>query len=224
VGAAATTLSVLVGQPAGGTAGRVDHVYHLQVEDERWASSPIVTDSAIVSREADLLRYPNNTGARNWLADKGTVWCEVIPQWTTGADVAGKTFVIYAVRYDSSNYFRFLYDGTSGELRFEVRAAGALATASKAWSAARGVPAVLAARWTSDSQELGLTARTVSVFVDGVKGTDALAVAAPTESAAANLDFGSDAGANNFNGVIRRTLVAQDVFSDIEIARGLPLR
>ena len=79
----------------------------------------------------------------------------------------------------------------------------------------------IGARWTGSNLELGATAYTLSVWVDRVKGTDAVAAAAMTETASAYLDFGSKAaaGTEQLNGQIRKIHVFQHVPSDEEMAR-----
>jgi hypothetical protein len=123
--------------------------------------------------------------------------------------------------YDASNWFRVYYDVSAGNLLFEIRAAGTTTTATKAWSPVRGTTYKIAARWTSSVGELDLTARTHSIFVDGVKGTDATRAADPTRTAADMYRGGNSAGAA-CNASYTRHLISQVVLTDAEIGRFQP--
>lgn len=90
-----------------------------QVElNSTFASSPIVTTTAAVSRASDVLSYP----ASNYDATKGTALARVSSIWGTNTNAAGTPVAvlgisasgrpIYAGYAASSNIFKF-YDGTT---------------------------------------------------------------------------------------------------------------
>lgn len=222
VGGNATTITV---RPIliNGAAGKTAYIKHVQVELGRWATSRIVTDAATVTRAIDSLKISNNSGRRCWNKDRGTVMFRYRRAW--GANAGSTTFYLFDLTYDASNWFRVYYSWTGGgagtELRFEARVAGNTYTASKAFTAAAATTYRLAVRWTSSSAELGLAAFTISVFVDGVKGTDAVASAMPTETSPVDLYVGGDSGATlSADGNVFDIVHTQQVLTDAEISRG----
>ena len=222
VGGSNTTLVMSLVVLTGGTASRVDRVYHVQLEELAWATSHIVTGAATYTRALQTYTVTNTSGKRP-LNSTGGTWMGWIKPHYTAADAlaTGTDLYFLDLTYDASNWFRIYYDVSAGNLLFEIRASGTTTTASKAWSPTRGTQYKLAARWTSSAGELDLTARTHSIFIDGVKGTDATRAADPTQSTVSLYRWGNSSGAAA-NGFVSRWLLTQVVYSDSEIARGAP--
>jgi len=84
----------------------------------------------------------------------------------------------------------------------------------------RGTTYDIGCRWTGADGEEDLAPYSISIFVNGVKGTDGLAPGIPTSLPAAPYFYiGSDqAGANNADGWFKHFVIGQSVFSDEEIA------
>jgi hypothetical protein len=222
VGASNTTLTMTLTTPAGGTAARLDRIYHVQLESLAWATSRIVTTSAAVTRALETHTVTNTSGKRPLHSTGGTFMFQIVPEYTA-ADALAQNVDLYFLdmTYDASNWFRAYYDVSAGNLLFEIRAAGTTTTATKAWSPVRGTTYKIAARWTSSAGELDLTARTHSIFIDGVKGTDATRAGDPTRSSA-DMYLGGNAAGAACNGNITRHLLTQVPLSDSEIGRFAP--
>ncbi len=173
--------------------------------------------SASGGRAAPRYKVTNNSANRTWLAAQGGFVCEVYLAAVSGA---AKQTVAYAY-HDASNWHHVFWDGANARWVFEVRAAGTTYRATKSASPSANTVYQIGARWTGSNLELGATAYTLSVWVDRVKGTDAVAAAAMTETASAFIDFGSKAaaGTEQLNGQIRKMHVFQYVPSNEEMAR-----
>jgi hypothetical protein len=95
---------------------------------------------------------------------------------------------------------------------------GSTVTATKTATVTRGTKYAIACRWTGVEGELDLAAYTVSVFVDGVKGTDATS-AAPTFTSPETFFRGSDGSlARQANGVMGEIRVFPQALTDEEMA------
>jgi hypothetical protein len=222
VGAGATALTFSMVLLNGGTAGRIARVYHVQLEDKAWATSRIVTTATTYTRALQTYTVTNTSGKRPLNSTGGTYLAQVVPLFSAADALAGNVdLYLLDMTYDASNWFRVYYDVSAGNLLFEIRAAGTTTTATKAWSPVRGTTYKIAARWTSSVGELDLTARTHSIFVDGVKGTDATRAADPTRTAADMYRGGNSAGAA-CNASYTRHLISQVVLTDAEIGRFQP--
>lgn len=215
VGGSNTRLTLSLVALSGGTASRVDRVYHVQIENSAWPTSRIVTGAATVTRASQLDSWTNLSGARSIRAAGGTALFHGIVPWDA-ADITAKgaTPRVFDVTYDASNWIRFYYDGTN--LTLSIRASGVTTTATKAWTAVRGEYVYLAARWTSTLGEEG-AARTHDVFIDGVKGDSATRAADPTESTSP-LYVGCDSSGNQWGGHLFEREFLQVVLTDAEIA------
>lgn len=218
VGGSGTTITAAVVMPSGGTASRINHLYHVEIDDRGQVGSRIVTDGAAVSRVKSRLLIENNSAKRCWIAAVGTAGAEVVPLWAA-ADIGNTNRTIFYVGHDASNWEWLYYDGTNDRWVFSRRVAGSTYNAVKSATPTRGTAYKIVARWTGTEGELDLTAFTASIFVDGVKGTDVGTGAAPTEAATVNLEVGSKADAENFDGHIRRRFVRPYALTDAEIAR-----
>lgn len=219
VGAGATLIRVIAVIPAGGTASRVVRVFHVQVENGPYPTSDIVADNAAVTRNADALTLTNNFGKRTVPNDHGTARQRIKPLFNASDLAAGDVRVFFDAYYDASNYQRLYYDKTAGQLIFRRRVGGSNYDATIAWAPVRDQQYDIACRWTGPEGELDLTAYTLSVFVDGTKGTDVVASGAihPTP-ANATLYVGNQQGGSNHADcyfLLRET--AERVLTDEEI-------
>lgn len=161
----------------------------------------------------------NNSGARTWNAAQGTFQCEV----NLAAVSAVANQAIAYCYHDASNWAYVYWDGPNGRWVFEVRQAGTTYRATKSATPSSATWYQVGARWTGANLENDDPAYTLSIFIDGVKGTDATAGGAMTQAASSNLDFGSKAaaGTEQLNGQIRKIHSHQIVFTDTEMARAI---
>jgi hypothetical protein len=189
VGASATTLTLYIGIPTTGNVGQVNHIFHAQWESLKHATSAIVTDTVKVARAADLLTISNSSASRSWIAAHGTWRSRVRPSWSA-ADVTAAYKTVFFAGHDSSNYDWCYFDGANARWVFERKAAGVIYRAVKAASPETDTEYKIACRVTGADGELDLDPYTLSIFVDGVKGTDAVS-AALREVGGASLNIGS---------------------------------
>lgn len=173
--------------------------------------------SASGGRAAPRYKCTNNSTARVWPGAFGGFGCEVYLDAVSGA---AKQTVAYAY-HDASNWHHAYWDGANGRWVFEVRAAGTTYRAIKSASPSANTVYQIGGRWTGVQGELDIDPYTLSVWIDRVKGTDAIAAAAMTEQASAYLDWGSKAaaGTEQLNGQIRKMRVFPYVPTDDEMAR-----
>ena len=229
VGAGATTLTLKVGggtAAEGTVAGQQNLWGHVQLERETvapttagtWVGGEILTEAALVTRNASKLTISNNTAARCWNAAQGAFVCEVIPQWST-AELGNKNATIAWIDFGASNWVWYGYDGVNDRFFAEIRAGGTTYRAFKSTTLVAGQVYVFGARHTGSNGELDLTPFTLSVFIDTVKGTDVVMAAAVTETATSDLEIGSKAALEHFNGVVRLAHSYQWVPTDSEMAR-----
>lgn len=219
-GASANTLTVRV--KAKTTAGQINHVYHVQLERNRFPTSRIVTQTAVVTREADTLEISNNSDGRVWDPARGTFFCEIIPTWSSG-DLPGTIRKIIAIAWHSNidNTDEISYNQTTSSFVFRRTIGGTTFTATKATTVVAGTKYAIAARWTSDEGELDLANFTASIFVDGVKGTDATASSSATLASYATLHIGLLGTDTQFSvdAYVRHFMVSPFALTDEEIAR-----
>lgn len=198
---------------------QVNHIGHVQLEEKRWATSRIVTRSALLARQADQLLISNNSAARSWPNSHGTLLMEFVPQWSSSL-VSGEFYTLAYAYYDANNWWELYWHGTNGKLTLACRAAGTTVEASSAAATlTRGTVAKFAARWIGSDGELDLAPYTLHCFVNGAagKGSATVAAALPTQVATADLEIGkSGQGAE---GAIRRFRLTPVVLTDAEIER-----
>jgi hypothetical protein len=229
VGASNVTLTLSVSLPSGGTASRTVHVGHVQLEQNSWASSRIVTNAATVTRSADAITIGNDksdgtTTYYAWPNTRGSFVAAVVPNWTAGHLPASQIHTIARLSYDANNWFRLYYQQGTGFV-FEVRAAGSTYTASASTTATvvRDRQVDVAVRWGSSSAELGETAGTATLLVRDINGvvnsSSIVFGTAPTFAAGKNLELGHDAGTSGreWDGYIVEARVSPFVWSDSEI-------
>jgi len=220
VGANATTIRIDLKMPDGGTAARVNHVYHVQVEQGFYASSRILTETASVTRAVDDLRLTTNFAPHIWPVERGTALFDFVPDWSTAklGATSGENFDFLLCDYSASQSELVSFNGNAGEFRFTRMINGVNSRAKKAVTVTRGTKVSIAARWTSSEGELGLAPYTNSVFVNGVKGTDDTGGGKPVPSAAVVLQIGGKAGTVNAGGQMSNLLITDLVLTDEEIA------
>jgi len=213
VGASDTTLTFKLLMTGG--ADYISFVHHVQLEDKPYATSRIVTDGAAVTRAYDSLVISNNSGLRCWPATRGTLRFQFIPYWSSTDGTIGAVF--FHTYYDANNFTQLIY--SADRFIFKRRVAGVDYSAEYVTAIVRGTTYELAARWTSDQGEHGLANYTLSVFVNGVKGTDATAVA-QVEASPADMYIGSTGGGLFCaDGFFRYGRITQQCLLDEEIAR-----
>jgi hypothetical protein len=203
-------------QPA--TAGQVNVWGHVQLETGGWASSDILCEATSVTRNVSKLTISNNTAARCWNAAQGAFVCEVIPQWST-AELGNKNATIMWIDFGASNWEWIYYDGTNDRWVFERRVAGTTSRATKSATLVAGTIYKVGCRWTGSNAELDLAAFTASIFIDDVQGTDVVTAAAPTETATSDMEIGSKAALEHWNGVVRLAHSYQYAPTSAEMAR-----
>lgn len=210
---AATAFNLTFRQLSGGAAGRVNYIAHCELVDYIGISSRIVTDAAIQARAAATYKVAHSTTKRVLVPARGT-WRGFVRSDFSSADATG-TIVVWELVFDASNWFRLQFNVGAGNLEFQIRQSGTTTTATLSHSFAVDVEYYLACRWTSAAGELGLAARTHSIFVGGVKGTDATRSGDPSETTADCYLGGSSAGGGGFR--IRRWRFDQTALTDEEI-------
>jgi hypothetical protein len=190
----------------------------VQSDVEAYAADGQEFLAAAGARAIDRGYWSNNTGARTWCAQQQSSRFEVTPDWNAAAVVAINCTVAY-VYHDANNYAWTYFDGPNARWVFEEKVAGVVYRAVKSASPVANTRYLISVRKTGSRGELGLTAYTASIFVDGVKGTDVVPGAAMTEAGTSTFDIGTKAGTDPFKGKIRRRISRQIVLTDTEMAR-----
>jgi len=187
------------------------------VDTAAYGSGGLYMLSSSGGRAAPRYYVTNNSGKRTLNAAQGSFVCEVNLAAVSGA---ANQAVAYCY-HDASNWWYLYWDGPNARWVFEVRQAGSTYRATKSATPSSATWYQIGARWTGSNGELGASPYTLSVWVDRVKGTDAVAGGAMTEAASSNFDFGSKAaaGTEQLNGQIRKIHSFQEVMNDTEMAR-----
>jgi hypothetical protein len=215
-----TTLTLRTGIPTtGGVAGQVNYQAQAESEPQRWASSHVVTTTATVTCSSDTLKLENNDGKRVWPHVQGTtgIWCR--PLWNS-ADRTSGNFRLLMAYFDANNFEQLLYAAGSARFEFSRRVGGVTYTAFYAIALTRGTLYKLRLRRTGPKAEHGLAAYTLSIFVNGVKGTDAVSAAFGSLPAdPLYLWIGQDeTGANHWDGYLEQRESRPMVWTDDEVA------
>lgn len=217
LGGSNTVCQLEILQQSGGTASRINRVFHVQLENTRYPSSRIVTDDTKDSRGPtgwEMIQVSDDR--RCYWEEQGTVLAEVVLDWNS-TDLTAGGGTVYSISYgtEPQEFSHTLgYSVASGKWTFGVYINPNTYTATVTQAVTAGTVYKVASRWTADNGELGLTNYTYSVFVDGTKGTDATGEAPPA------ITWDGEALAfGNVGGVIRRRLVRPYPMSDEEIAR-----
>lgn len=214
------TLTLAVFLQTGGTASRISHLYHVQIERGSFPTSRIVTDAAAVTRVKTQLSHDVTTAAKIYDPALGAFWCQVTPDWSS-ADLGSTEdmYLYYMETNGAADYDALFYDASAAAWVFARKVGGSTYTATKSGAVTRGTTYSIGARWTGVEAELGLTAYTISVFVNGVKGTDATS-AAPTFTSPETLYRGSTtAFAGQANAAVREVRIFPYAPTDEEMAR-----
>jgi hypothetical protein len=197
-----STLRVRVYSPSSGGSGDTNTwAGQVQLEwkadGQQAATSPIPTFSAAVTRQGDILKFSNDLGRRIWPVECGTLivrlkWLfngPIISTAGTPSDTDVWGIPIYLVYHDANNWAYLQYYITE-EIWFIIKAGGTKRIAKfTSFSSVNEDVNVFVARWTSGSGgELDLPSRTMSVFVDGVKGS----VEAQAAADMSEVDTGSE--------------------------------
>lgn len=173
-------------------SGQVAHLGVAQLEEGRYATSPIVTEGSAVTRGPDTLRVEND-GEGVWLPGQGTFRATFRPGFSRDPDILEDNVLINITNEgDGDTYDRLFYRNSTGQFRFERYLGGPVFVATFQIDVVRGVEYHVVGRAVGESGELDLAAHTLSVFVDGVRGTDA--VASGPSNAGGWLDIGSKRG------------------------------
>lgn len=230
-GASASQFEAGVALPTGGTAGRVAHLFHLQVEARRWSSSRIVTLASTVTREESDYCYANESGRRSFPATRGTLVLKVVPNVST-AKADGSDFYFFSVPYDANNEISARYDGinsTKDRVVLIRKAAGTTTTLAGSATLTEGAAFYLVYRWASVAD--GELDATYGAAASGQANFDVWAGAAgavakiangsgaiPTESTDSRFQIGGKSG-DCLEGRVSIVLVLPRVLSDEEIQR-----
>jgi hypothetical protein len=210
-GANATTVTARFGFP-GTTASRIAHVYHGQLESPSgFPTSRVVTTTAELAREVELLSRPNPTGRRAWGNNEGTLLCKYTPLFSRQnlVDAGGSAQFLpalvnvhHSVVTASTGHGWFLHyepsAGSNGQFQFYGSNAGGGSGPPRAnfeLAVVAGQTYRIACRWIGTS---------VTMYVDGVEGTPATINGTPTESDDSMLYVG---GRNACDGYLERVEV-----------------
>lgn len=207
---------------AEGAANQDNHLYHAQLEQGRYATSAIVTEISAVIREADRLQIENlGENGRCWPTSCGTAGITYIPQASTDVGLLDAV-LLDVTKFEAEAGFtwdRVLYRHSTGEFVFNRQTEGGSFEATLSATITRGTAVRIVARWTSEEEEHGLAANTISIFVDGVKGTDDIADDAATPGDWLRIGWKQDfAGPVDFAaGNLQHCTVSPFVLADEEI-------
>ena len=191
VGAGATNLTLYVGYVQENSASVALHAASIVHNGTSTVLRRefLATTSAAIQQVGDAVDIVNSSTYCAWYAERGTVLVGFLPSWSHADLPDGATKYIISARHqvaaplERESLYYERTNSTTGAWKFKRNRAGgaSVTTASFATSAGAGTlptyltPVKLAVRWTSDKGELGLPNFTLSVFVNGVKGTDAAA-------------------------------------------------
>lgn len=211
IGAAASTLTLSLVQPAGGTPGRRNLVGHAQLEAQAWGSSPIVTQATAVPRAADVIAFANDhAGVELWPRVRGSWEFELTPQWNAADVLAGTRFYVCSLAYGAAaNAWELYYQVGLGWVFLVARAAVSYTAVVQgpAGAPTRGARVTVRLRYTSSLGEWGKAPGTATIAVRdaaGAASADVVFGAAPTYAPGAAFHLGCDAnGAGQWNGWIR---------------------
>ncbi len=224
VGSGTPTLTVSLAHPAGGTAGRQGRATQPQIDECRWASSPIWTDSAAAARSADAITIDNDApgGVQVWPVDRGSWRFVVQPLWNASEQAAGALFYVAALLM-GSEYFAVFYQVGTGWV-FDVKGAGGQTSVwveGPAGVPVRGGVYTIRIRYTSSLGEWGLAPKTLTLTVEdasGCAGASAEAADLPAYSAGGTVHLGRiPSSAAELNGYLIEARQSPFCWSDEEM-------
>lgn len=216
------TLQVRVGIPtATGVAGQINYLAHVQLEKNPYPTSRIPTTTTTVTRAATDLRISNNHDQWTYTPhaeDPITGFHEFQAEWNSTDLASGATREIWRAQFDANNLGRIFYQQTTGTLRYREVVAGVTQEATFTTAIVRGQWYKVAFRRVSTAEEYDNPAHTISIFVDGVKGTDGTSAALGAVASENTMYVGqTNGGANHADAVMRRFRFMPVALSDDEI-------
>jgi hypothetical protein len=204
---------LLIDQTAGATTytvslriqnvGMVSHVDHVQLEGPAtnghgWASSPIVTLGAPVTRAASTLFENNDAANRKVQGSRGTWRFRWQPLMNSADIITGTDLYLGNVGFDTNNWIRWYYDVSAQALVFEIRAGGATRIASYPLTFTVGQVIPVVVTWQSLGGENDDANYTFSVSVGAQSRAINTAANPITETPSSNWWIGSLDGTQGF--------------------------
>ena len=161
------TLTLSLGLKSSGTSNRSARVYYVSILSSEAACQPMrsrhVASTAYPNTQADVLAVSDNSTRGPIPLDHGTILVKYIP---TGyaTEIANDKYIVRPA-YEFTLYYRHATE--------DWAFSNGSAVATKSTTFQPGDSVFLAGRWTSTEGEADTTGvRTMSIFVNGVKGTD----------------------------------------------------
>lgn len=203
VGGSATTLTLELVQPSGGTSGRVSLVGYASIDKKAWAAPPIVggaTPGTILARQV-VVQVDCADSVKTWPPKRG-YWRKRVRPWWNAADAENSdVFTVFLLFYDSDNSWSLAYSvhasgGGGVGWRFRARSSGVNADVF-----VQG-PAGAPTRYTELELEVSWTLEGImSLRVTDASGSSSGSVAytAPQEDSA-SFYLGSAAGSQALEG------------------------
>jgi hypothetical protein len=205
VGSGTPTLTLSVVHRTADANGTISHFYHLQIEEGRSATSPILTDGATVTRNKDTFTIENVTGKRVQEGSLFTAKWVGVPNFNGAEQAAGTTRILWETFVDADNYLRVFWSQSDGGFVFRVRRSAVTYDAIKTVTVTRGTAYKVVAQLSSAAGEEDLTAFTARIFVNDVKGSDVVPGGGVSLGIGTLLYVGQDnAGNNTWDGAIRQ--------------------
>lgn len=188
----------------------------------------IATQGTAIVQAYDDVALDNQVSYRVLYADRGTLTAMATPLWDhedlpNGVRIGCvyvATHMLGPTYFDADTLIYHRIDSTTGEWEFTRARFAGNATAVFPCSSAAGTlprylsPVKLTTRWTSASGDLGQPPQTISVFCNGVKGTDAVAV-----DIARQVNRGPTVHLGPLEGFLAHVEILPFCLTDLEIAR-----
>ncbi len=223
VNAPDATLQARVGIPtATGVAGQINYLAHAQLEQLPYPTSRIPTITTTETRVATDSRMTNDHGKRIFSAEPEepmTGFFEFQAEWNDTDLPASAVREFWRAHFQAADLARVFYNEATARLVFRYRAAGVNNSAEFDTAIVRGQWYKVAWRKVSTAAEYGNATHTISIWVDGVKGTDDTGVG-PMGAAPAETTFymGHDnTPTNHADAIMRRFRIIPVALSDDEI-------
>lgn len=201
------TYQLHVGHTSGGIAGRTARVFHHQLEPRPYPSSVMVTTTAEFARGFYRVGRYERPDAHVFNEPHGTCLLRFTPNWDASdlvLDGLSAQLVVVQYQYPATdNYWIFFYNSTDARWELQVKQGANVTIAYIEALPSADTEYALAFRWTSDEEEHGLPANTLSVFLNGEKGTDAVLAERPTPIDYSSVWLGTAINGNEANGRIR---------------------
>lgn len=214
-----------IGVTAADAAGVVS-LFHTQIEGGTTTTdsvtSRIHTTTATATRAADYLAFGETLDAVTWPRDGGTVLFEFRPNWDAEEQAPLVAKNLFRIEY-SSGWMDACFVEIGGGLKLRRLVDSVSYNASHTAVLSRSAKGVsnwyrLACRLVGSEGDLDLTAWTLSLFVDGTKGTDVVAIPQNNLPSAATLYLGGSSTGTAGDGNFRNVVILPWVLTDDEIA------